>query len=111
MLSDVMSEKKLGTAIITENGNLYGIITDGDLRRLLQRVERPLTVNARVALEHSSRDGSQRTKPVTIEQGAYAARAVNLMEKHIIMALVVVDNTDKPIGLIRWIDLSVAGVI
>jgi len=108
---DVMSEKKLGIAIITENGKLNGVITDGDLRRLFQRVERPLEVNARNTLERTARDNKPRTPPITIDRKAYAASAVNIMEKHIITSLVVINEDGMPIGLIRWIDLSSAGVI
>lgn len=108
---DVMSEKKLGIAVVTENGKLAGVITDGDLRRLLQREERPLEVNARKALEHTSRDNTPRTEPVTIDRNEYAAKAVNLMEKHIITTLLITKDDGVPIGLIRWIDLSLAGVI
>ena len=53
---EVMSEKKLGIAIVTEQDKLAGVITDGDLRRLLQRVERPLDIDARTALQKSTRD-------------------------------------------------------
>jgi len=108
---DVMSDKKLGIAVITENNSLAGTISDGDLRRLLQRLERPLEVNAREALARSSRDNSPRTAPLTIYPDAYVARAVNIMEKHIVTTLIVTDSGDSPIGLIRWIDLSRAGVV
>ncbi len=108
---DVMSEKKLGIAIITEKGKLNGVITDGDLRRLFQRVERPLEVNARNTLDRTARDNKPRTPPITIGRKAYAASAVNIMEKYVITSLVVINKDGMPIGLIRWIDLSSAGVI
>jgi len=108
---DVMSDRKLGVAIISEKGRLAGVITDGDLRRLLQRLERPLEVNAREALAKSSRNDTPRTPPLTIGPDAYVARAVSIMEKHIITTLVVTDTAESPVGLIRWIDLTIAGVV
>ncbi len=108
---DVMSDKKLGFAIVTENGKLAGVISDGDLRRLLQRVERPLDIDARTALEKSTREGQVRKVPVTIDRSAYAARAVHLMETNIITTLVVTREDGSPEGIVRWIDLSLAGVI
>jgi len=108
---NVMSEKKLGVAIVTENGRLHGVITDGDLRRLLQRLERPLEVNASEALVKSSRDDAPRKKPLTIAPDVFVARAASIMEKHIVTALVVTDPDGRPVGLIRWIDLSLAGVV
>ncbi len=108
---EVMSGQKLGIAIITEKGKLAGVITDGDLRRLLQRTPRPLGVNAREALRITSRDDTPRSGVITIQKDAYAAAAVNLMEKHIVTTLVVAGKQNDPIGLIRWIDLSLAGVV
>ena len=108
---EVISEKKLGIAVILEHGTLAGVISDGDLRRLLLRVERPLDLNAREALARSSRDNTPRSKPLTIKPEAYAARAVNIMEKHIVTTLIVAREDDVPLGIIRWIDLSLAGVV
>jgi predicted transcriptional regulator len=62
-------------------------------------------------LEITSRDGAPRKQPVTIGLDEYAGKAVNLMEKHIITTLVVTNKTGEPIGLIRWIELSLAGVV
>ncbi len=108
---EVMSEKKLGIAIITEKEKLAGVVTDGDLRRLLQRIARPLEVNAREALTLTSREKASHRGVITINAEAFAASAVNLMETHIVTALVVADDLGIPIGLIRWIDLSLAGVV
>ncbi len=108
---EVMSVKKLGIAVITEGEKIAGVITDGDLRRLLQRVQCPLEINAREALIRSGRDNTPRGIPLTIEPEAYAARAVNVMEKHIVTSLIVSCGDGVPLGLIRWIDLSLAGVV
>ena len=59
----------------------------------------------------TAREDMPRMMPITIESDTYAARAVNLMEKHIITSLVVTNDNGEPTGLIRWIDLSLAGVI
>lgn len=108
---DVISLKKLGIAVITENGRLSGVITDGDLRRLLQRVDRPLDIEAGEALIITAREGQPRNAPLTVGPDEFAAKAVNIMEKHIITSIVVAYNDLIPIGLIRWIDLSIAGIV
>ena len=108
---DIMSGKKMGIAVLTEQGKLSGVITDGDLRRLIQRTGRPLELTAREALEKTARENQKRTPPLTIESEAYIVRAVNLMEKHVVTAIVVTDSGDEPVGLIRWIDLSRAGIV
>ena len=40
-----------------------------------------------------------------------AARAVSIMEKHIVTTLIVAREDNVPLGIIRWIDLSLAGVV
>lgn len=108
---DVMSDKKLGIAVVTGKDGLEGVITDGDLRRLLQRSNRPLELDARAALTLTGRNDAPRKPPVTIGPDAFAARAVSLMETHVITSLVVTGEQGAPVGLIRWIDLSLAGVV
>lgn len=106
-----MTDYKLGIAIIVENGVLAGVITDGDLRRLLQRVDRPLELDARTALDRSGRADTPRKPPLTIDPDEFVARAAVIMEKNIVTTLVVTDTSGGPVGLIRWIDLSLAGAV
>jgi arabinose-5-phosphate isomerase len=107
----IMSARKLGIAIITEDGRLAGTISDGDLRRLLQRVGSPLEIDARTALEKSAREDGVRTEPLTVGPDAFVGRAAGIMERNVVTTLVVADDDGVPEGLIRWIDLSLAGVV
>jgi arabinose-5-phosphate isomerase len=107
----VMTDHRLGIAILTHDGRLAGVITDGDLRRLIQRVDNPLDISARESLARTARENEIRKPPVTIDPDAYVVRAVSLMEQHEITSLVVTGSQNEPVGLIRWIDLSRAGVI
>ncbi|MGH9866679.1 MAG: KpsF/GutQ family sugar-phosphate isomerase [Candidatus Polarisedimenticolia bacterium] len=93
----VMTDKRLGMTTVTDAaGHLQGIITDGDLRRLMQRVEDPLAVRAE--------DVMTRT-PVTIGSSELAAAALRLMEERHITALVVVDEERRVEGVIHLHDL------
>ena len=107
----IMSDKSLGVAMVTESGALAGLITDGDLRRLLQRAGHPLDMTAGEALIRSSREGQERRPPLTVDREAFAAAAVNIMEKHAVTTLVVTESGGVPVGLIRWLDMSRAGVV
>ncbi len=106
-----MTSKQLGmTCVVDSEGVLVGVLTDGDLRRLMERTAAPLAMSAREALDVSPR-GKKRTPPFTIAKEELAAKAVPVLQKHILTQLVVVDADAKPIGVIRWIDLLKAGVI
>ena len=93
-----MSRKGLGHTTVVEDGNrLVGIISDGDLRRFLQREgNRALGLTAADCM---SRD------PVTIGRKELATRALNLMEARKITSLPVVDSEGRLEGVVHLHDL------
>lgn len=94
-----MSAKKLGmTTIITPDGKLAGILTDGDLRRLMEK-------HGGATLSLTAGDCMVRT-PQTIGPMVLASEALNLMEKKKITSVVVVDpGTQKVLGVVHLHDL------
>jgi len=92
-----MSRKQLGITTVVENDKLLGIISDGDLRRLLER-------KGKDALDLSAGECMTR-KPKTISRNEFAATALALMEERKITSLVVVDGTDTLEGIIHLHDL------
>ncbi|MFV2081617.1 MAG: SIS domain-containing protein [bacterium] len=97
-----ITSKKLGfTTVVDGKGNLVGVITDGDLRRLMENEEDVFPLSA----------GQVMTKdPRRIEEGALAARALQVMEQFEITSLVVVDGSDRTVGVIHLHDLLKAGI-
>lgn len=99
-MSDViyeMSRKKLGMTTVVEGQTLLGIISDGDLRRLLER--RGKDVLDQTAAECMTRE------PKTISANEFAATALALMEEKKITSLVVVDGHRKLEGVVHLHDL------
>ena len=92
-----MSRKKLGVAAVTEGDKLVGIISDGDLRRLLER--RGKDVLDLTAGECMTRD------PKTIRPDEFAAAALNVMEQKKITSLAVVGDGGRLEGIIHLHDL------
>ena len=92
-----MTRKGLGMTTVTDaQGKLLGIISDGDLRRLLQTSTDPLTLNAgRVMIRN----------PKTIHENELATVALSKMEKMKITSLVVVDANHTVLGVIHVHDL------
>ncbi|OOE33822.1 D-arabinose 5-phosphate isomerase [Salinivibrio kushneri] len=97
-----VSEKGLGmTAIVDSHGQLTGVFTDGDLRRLL---------DMRIDL-HTTTIGSVMSKnPVTIEPELLAAEGLKLMEERKINGLLVAKN-GQLLGALNMHDLLKAGVM
>lgn len=92
-----MSAKRLGmTCVVDGDGRLAGILTDGDLRRRMLRVERPL--------EGTAGDAMSRT-PTTIAPRALASEALKIMEERKITSLPVVDGARTVLGVIQIHDL------
>ncbi|HST12564.1 MAG TPA: KpsF/GutQ family sugar-phosphate isomerase [Terriglobales bacterium] len=99
-MSDViyeMSRKKLGMTTVVEGEKLLGVISDGDLRRLLER--RGKDVLDLTAGECMTKD------PKTISANEFAATALALMEEKKITSLVVVDGAQKLEGVVHLHDL------
>lgn len=100
-----ITSKRLGvTAVMNEREELVGVITDGDLRRAMERHPDLLELKASEAMTHN---------PKWIEADTLAAQAVQQMEEYAITSLFVFDKAgDKiPQGIIHLHDLLKAGVV
>jgi arabinose-5-phosphate isomerase len=92
-----MSHKKLGMTAVVRDGQLRGMISDGDLRRLLER-------DGPGALAHTAGD-IMNAKPVTIAPEAFAGEALALMEARKITSLIVVGPAGEALGVLHLHDL------
>ena len=93
-----MTAKKLGmTCVVDEAGRLAGIITDGDLRRMIRKHRDALL--SRTAAECMT------AGPVTVMKSDLAAEALNIMEQNRITSLVVLGAGEKVEGIIHLHDL------
>jgi arabinose-5-phosphate isomerase len=100
-----ITSKRLGvTAVCSEDGHLVGVITDGDLRRALEKFGDLLDREAREVMTRN---------PKWIEKDALAAKAVQKMEEYSITSLFVLERAGEqaPVGIIHLHDLLKAGVV
>jgi len=92
-----MSRKKLGMTAVVDGDRLRGVISDGDLRRLLER-------RGKDTLDLTAQDCMTRN-PKTIGPNEFAATALARMEEMKITSLVVVDSDQNVQGIIHLHDL------
>jgi arabinose-5-phosphate isomerase len=85
------------TCVLDAGGRLAGVITDGDLRRLIRR--------HRDALFGLTAGEGMTKDPVTVGRSVLATEALNLMEAKRITSLVVLDDDGRAIGIIHLHDL------
>jgi arabinose-5-phosphate isomerase len=98
-----MTRKRLGmTAVIDGRGRVTGIYTDGDLRRTLDSGLDPHTTPVSAAMTHGGKH---------ISPNALAMEAANLMQKHTIQGLLVINDEGKLVGALNFQDLLQAGVV
>jgi len=98
-----MTGKRLGaTTVVDAAGRVRGIITDGDLRRALQRDRQVLS---KMAQEVMSRN------PRTIGRQELAAKALEVMEHYAITQLIIVDERERPAGIIHLHDILRAKIV
>ncbi len=97
-----ITSKKLGfTTVVDARDHLVGVITDGDLRRLMERETEPLTQTATKVMTRN---------PKIISKESLAAKALQIMETHSITSLVVGEGPGRIEGVIHLHDILKAGV-
>ena len=105
-LKDVIyeiSSKKMGvTAVVDGKRVLKGIVTDGDLRRLLEKRRDIFEIKASEIMSKN---------PKTIDKDELAAKALQIMEQYSITSLLIVDGKNSPTGIVHLHDLLKAGVV
>ena len=104
-LGEVISEitrKRFGcVCVVDDGGKLEGIITDGDLRRLMQRTKDMTNVKATDIMN---------AQPKVVQAGSLATQALQKMEHNNILQLVVIDSNQTPVGMVHLHDLLEAGI-
>ena len=96
----LLAEKRGTVAVADRNGSLVGVVTAGDLTRLMEKTDRFLDIPVGEVMTRT---------PKTTSPGEIAGAAVRLMEQHGIMALPVLDGGRKLIGMVHLHDLMKAG--
>jgi arabinose-5-phosphate isomerase len=97
-----ISKKRLGVTLVTDhNGNLKGMITDGDLRRLMEKEKDVAQLKASDMMAQN---------PKTLTRETLAAKAVQIMEEHSITSLIVSEK-GKVHGIIHLHDILKAGIV
>ncbi|MBN8430757.1 KpsF/GutQ family sugar-phosphate isomerase [Microbulbifer salipaludis] len=98
-----MTSKGFGmTTVVDSAGQLLGVFTDGDLRRVIDQ---------KFELDSATMDQVMSRRPKTVGAHTLAAEALRIMEDNKITALVVEDSEHHPIGLLHMHDILRAGVI
>jgi arabinose-5-phosphate isomerase len=99
----LLAEKRGTVAVVDENGHLLGVVTSGDLTRLMEREEHFFSVSVSEVMTST---------PKTVSPDELAATAVGIMERYGIMALPVVDQSSRRVvGMVHLHDLMRAGAV
>lgn len=96
-----ISEKRLGVTAVVENDKIIGIITDGDIRRMLSKTTK---IEAFVASDIMG------NKAKTIHRDAMAVEALDILENNSISQLLVVDDNNNYAGVVHLHDLIKEGI-
>jgi len=96
-----ITESRLGATAVIDNSNIIGIITDGDIRRMLAKYDSLETLEAQKIMS---------PEPRQIEAGELAIEAAQIMQEHKITQLIVTENNSY-IGMVHLHDLYQEGII
>ncbi len=98
-----ISSKRLGmTAVLNKDNGIVGIITDGDLRRMLHRTSDVLSVRASEIMTPN---------PKTIHEEDLVVKALEIMRKNSITSILVLNGRDEYVGVIHLHDIIKEGII
>ena len=96
-----ISERRLGVTAVLEHEKIVGIITDGDLRRMLSKT---------TDISHFTAKDIMGKNPKTVQENAMAIEALEKLESNNITQILVVDAQEKYIGVVHLHDLIKEGI-
>jgi arabinose-5-phosphate isomerase len=96
-----MSSKRLGATAVVKEEKVIGIITDGDIRRMIEKTKDLTNVKAQDIMGNN---------PLSLPLGALASEAMRIVKEKNIMHLVIVDEQNKYVGIIHLHDLINEGI-
>lgn len=96
-----ISSKRLGTAAVLNNGKLVGIVTDGDLRRMLEKTS---------SIENINAGDIMTLNPKTLDKNTLVIDALTIMRKNNITQILVLDGT-KYVGVVHLHDILREGIL
>ncbi len=96
-----ISSKMYGATAVMSNNKVVGVITDGDLRRVLEKKVDIYNLNAFDIMNNN---------PKIIGVNSRAIDSLNIMEKNKISQLIVIDDSEKYVGVIHFLDLIKEGI-
>lgn len=97
-----ITSSRLGLTAVMESGRLVGVITDGDIRRMLERFDQPDVQTA---------SDMMTPNPITLLKGSYAVDALELMKKNNITQIVVLNSDGVFCGIVHLHDLLREGIL
>ncbi|QNM86285.1 KpsF/GutQ family sugar-phosphate isomerase [Polaribacter pectinis] len=96
-----ISEKRLGVTAVLNNNKIVGIITDGDIRRMLSKT---------TDINHFTAKDIMGKSPKTIHENAMAIEALDALENASITQILVVNDTNEYVGVVHLHDLIKEGI-
>lgn len=97
-----ITSSRLGVTSVLDKGKLVGVITDGDIRRMLERYQQP---------DEQTASDMMTPNPITLPKGSYAVDALELMKKNNITQIVILDTMGVFCGIVHLHDLLREGIL
>ncbi len=98
---DEITTKRLGTTIVLSNKSIKGMVTDGDIRRMLKENQNINTLTAKDIMNPN---------PILVKENVLAVEALSILNNNAINHLVVVDEEKNYIGVLHILDLIKEGI-
>lgn len=97
-----MTQKRLGTTVVMNEDKICGIITDGDIRRMLEKHDNIGNLKAKDIMS---------ANPIQIEKNTLASDAMQILQSNKISQIVVIDEKGLYQGIVHFLDLTKEGIV
>ncbi len=105
-VKNIFDNSKFHHLIVVEQDKIYGVISDRDLLKSLSPgVGTASETSTDLALLNKKTHQIMTRKPITLKPGNSIIDAINIFNQHKISCIPVVDDTQKPVGIVSWRDI------
>lgn len=108
-VKDIFEQTKFHHLLVVDDGKLFGVISDRDLLKSISyKVDSLAATDKDLATLNKKVHQIMTRKPVSLSENSTVKRAINIFNKNGISCIPIVNDNEKPVGIISWRDIMQA---
>ncbi|MFQ3197172.1 MAG: acetoin utilization protein AcuB [Paraglaciecola sp.] len=105
-VKDIFDQGKFHHLLVVDDGRLYGVISDRDLLKSISpKIGDMAATTKDLASLNKKAHQIMTRKPISLNENATVKEAITIFNEHKISCIPIINNTDKPVGIVSWRDI------